>query len=40
MEILVLALLMDALLVVLERILTPWERAGRKTPAVGREAAP
>lgn len=38
--ILVLALLMDALLVVLERILTPWERAGRKTPAVGREAAP
>ncbi|MFD5276671.1 ABC transporter permease [Pseudarthrobacter sp. NPDC058362] len=37
--ILVLALLMDALLVLLERILTPWERAGRKTPATGRAAA-
>lgn len=37
--ILVLALLMDALLVLLERILTPWDRAGRKTPAVGREPA-
>ena len=37
--ILVLALLMDALLVLLERILTPWERAGRKTPAAGRAAA-
>ncbi|MFJ5860650.1 ABC transporter permease [Pseudarthrobacter sp. NPDC092439] len=37
--ILVLALFMDALLVLLERILTPWERAGRKTPAAGRAAA-
>jgi osmoprotectant transport system permease protein len=36
--ILVLALLMDALLVLLERILTPWERAGRpghRQPAAG-----
>jgi osmoprotectant transport system permease protein len=36
--ILVLALLMDAILVLLERILTPWERAGRpghRQPAAG-----
>jgi osmoprotectant transport system permease protein len=38
--ILVLALLMDALLVFLERILTPWERAGRNSPvSAGRPAA-
>lgn len=37
--ILVLALLMDALLVLLERILTPWERAGRNRPAAAERAA-
>ena len=33
--ILVLALLMDALLVLLERLLTPWERAGKNRPRPG-----
>jgi osmoprotectant transport system permease protein len=33
--ILVLALLMDAILVLLERILTPWERAGRRGSTQG-----
>jgi osmoprotectant transport system permease protein len=45
--ILVLALLMDAVLVLLERILTPWERAGTRRgghagtsePAAGKRAA-
>lgn len=37
--ILVLALLMDALLVLLERMLTPWERAGRNRPAAAGRAA-
>lgn len=37
--ILVLALLMDALLVLLERILTPWERAGRNSPVAAGQAA-
>ncbi|WP_254703248.1 ABC transporter permease [Pseudarthrobacter sp. C4D7] len=36
--ILVLALLMDAILVLLERLLTPWERAG-KLPARGAQGA-
>ena len=33
--ILVLALLMDAVLVLLERLLTPWERAGKNRPRAG-----
>lgn len=37
--ILVLALLMDAVLVLLERLLTPWERAGRVPASAGRAAA-
>ncbi|WP_461187285.1 ABC transporter permease [Arthrobacter sp. Z4-13] len=41
--ILVLALLMDAILVLLERVLTPWERAGkgrRPRPAAGSAGTP
>ena len=38
--ILVLALLMDAVLVLLERLLTPWERAGKSGQRTARGASP